>query len=1110
MNRPVDWKAFEYKFSTDPRPTFEGLAYILFCYEFKQTYGIFRYYNQPYIETQPADTADGHKVGFQAKYYDAGTQMSSKEQDLKDAIKGAKNKYAGIDRIIFYINKEFSASSAKDKDKPKHQLRIEKYGKNLGIEIQWRGQSHIEKMLAEEELKYVKNMYFNADAGIDRFHENLINHKNSILKHIHSTIRYNEKEVKIPQDYQKITDFQESDTQVMIIHGAAGAGKSATVKDFLEAEKDKREKITLMFSASDLDVKEENLFLYDGNYSLQDLFGLYKNEEHRLCIIDSAEKYCTAKYPEVFGDILRQFLDHGWKILVTIRTFYKDTFCNTFLKNTTYSQQEIPKLKKETLTQINTLYPFVLPADPKVQDLLCNLFYLNLYLNMDHSSEDENMNVTLFREAIWNQVIRNDFQQYNNLPVKREAFVQQMVSDMMTHERYTYSLKATDDFETVSALESSGIIIPYQENRKNWMMSHDVYEEIVTNHIFTERLEQNTYSEKTFFADLGNSLRSRKSYRIWLESRLSDGEDWILQFLLDLYDDEELGQEWKDETLIALMNSESEEGYFIRDTLLSKSGPELFTRMMFLLNTACRGGMDPEILKLINNGQKGIQVNQYRYTRPRGTAWETLLKYTYENLERIDWSEKNQQVVTAALYTWTQAVHEGEATRAAGLIALYLRKKIYVASKYKYDLENNDVYKKLDNIILNAAKEIKEELDELFTEVIQTNALDHRSEYYPLIEKATSNVIDCGMIYAAIPETLIKLLESLWIELDPEIDLDAHPKLEADFGLKLYLGFEYYPVSALQTPVYHLLIVKPQLGMSFVLKLLNYASECYKNSSLAAKYDECREIEIVFSEAEKVKQICSGRLWKMHRGSAPNPNVLECVLMALEKWMLEVAEIFPEKLVNKFSLFLLKNSNNVAITATVLSVVEAYPEKLFEISCILLRTKEIFCYDKRRRATEIEAKLFGGSLPKDEVFKDERTASNNLEFRKITFEQVIMNYQIKWDNLAKEEFSKRISMLYSIIDQVTEAIENWELTYQYAYYQMDLRRYTVNQDQKPIEKNGRKYMELKPQMPEKLTELRVNEKKERSVLSTSTYRIRYMVLCTLSETNRELQKLYEI
>lgn len=367
MNRPVDWKAFEYKFSADPRPAFESLAYILFCYEFKQTYGIFRYYNQPYIETQPANTVNGHKVGFQAKYYDAGTLMSSKEQDLKDAIKGAKNKYVGIDRIIFYINKEFSASSEKDKDKPQYQLYIEKYGADLGSEIQWRGQSHIEKMLAEEELKYVKNLYFNAKDGIDRFHENLINHKNSILKHIHSTIQYTGKEVKIPQDYQKLTDFQESDPQVMIIHGAAGAGKSAIVKDFLEADQNQKEKITLMFTASDLDVKEENLLLQDGNYGLQ--------------------------------------------------------------------------------------------------DLLCNLFYLNLYLNLEHGSEDENMNVTLFRDAIWNQVIRNDFQQYNNLPVKREAFVQRMVSDMMAHERYTYSLKATDDFETVSALESSGIIIPYGIDR---------------------------------------------------------------------------------------------------------------------------------------------------------------------------------------------------------------------------------------------------------------------------------------------------------------------------------------------------------------------------------------------------------------------------------------------------------------------------------------------------------------------------------------------------------------------------------------------------------------------------------------------------------------------
>ena len=93
-----------------------------------------------------------------------------------------------------------------------------------------------------------------------------------------------------------------------------------------------------------------------------------------------------------------------------------------------------------------------------------------------------------------------------------------------------------------------------------------------------------------------------------------------------------------------------------------------------------------------------------------------------------------------------------------------------------------------------------------------------------------------------------------------------------------------------------------------------------------------------------------------------------------------------------------------------------------------------------------------GFLPRDKVFEEERVTSNNFEFRKITFEQVIMDYQIKRGDLSREEFERRISTLYSIIDQVTEDIENWEPIYQYAYYQMDLRRYTINQEQEPVEK----------------------------------------------------------
>lgn len=183
---------------------------------------------------------------------------------------------------------------------------------------------------------------------------------------------------------------------------------------------------------------------------------------------------------------------------------------------------------------------------------------------------------------------------------------------------------------------------------------------------------------------------------------------------------------------------------------------------------------------------------------------------------------------------------------------------------------------------------------------------------------------------------------------------------------------------------------------------------------------------------------------------------------------------------NEYCLFLLKNSNNVAITATVLSVVEAYPEKLFEISCILLRTKEIFYYDTCRWAAEdANAIFFKGYSSGYEMFNKERIASNNLKFRKTTFAEVIINYQIKQGNLSAEEFNSRTSTLYNSIDQTTKTMENWNPTDQYVYYHIDLRRYLENQETEIVEKNGREYLRLKPQMPEELTELRKNTEKKR-------------------------------
>lgn len=228
--------------------------------------------------------------------------------------------------------------------------------------------------------------------------------------------------------------------------------------------------------------------------------------------------------------------------------------------------------------------------------------------------------------------------------------------------------------------------------------------------------------------------------------------------------------------------------------------------------------------------------------------------------------------MTEVLNTWTYTEHRGEATRSAGLTALYLRKKIYAETKYKYKLKEDDTYKKLDTIILNAAIEIKTELETLFAEILRENEFDHRTEYYPLIKKAVSNASECGMIHAAMPETLIKILKGYWLESETTSEWDRHPGPEQDFGVKPHLNFEYYPVSALQTPGLSSAGGSTTCGAGICTGLIKSSVRMLSEFSLAKEGEECEKIELIFSETEKVRQICSERLWKMHRGTCPNPN----------------------------------------------------------------------------------------------------------------------------------------------------------------------------------------------------------------------------------------------
>ena len=1074
-NFPIEWNVFEYKFASNPRYAFENLSYAMFCIEFNINYGAFRYFNQPYIETQPVDTHDGYITGFQAKYYDSQTSISSKEEDLKNAIRNSKAKYPDISRFIIYTNKELSSSSEKDKEKPQYQINIEAQGDALGIKIEWRVKSNFEIILNKPESGIIRDLYFNPDPGLQKYLTTIQSRSINLLNSINSDIQYSGQTIKLYRSSFNVFEFIDSNSNVCIVYGGAGTGKSGLIKDIAKQIQEETKNTALVsFSASDFDAYDNEHVLSYGNYCFDDFLKGYSDSDSKICIIESAEKYCIFQKPVIFKNVINRLIKHKWKLIITIREPYLTAFCGAILENNvTYKSCSITRIQTSDLLDISEKYNFSLPEDNRLKDLLCNLFYLKLYLSIIKPSDTNDIDIESFIEKIWRQVIRNESVKVNNLPARREKVITGIVFSLFNKDSYVYKAKADDDWIALNDLAESGIISCYNDSGDLWVLNHDIYEEIVCNHILSYRFSEEKKINK-IVDGFGQSYRCRKMYRIWLNSRLKYADENLFQFILCTLNSK-CEQSWKDETIIAVISSSNREAIEMVESLMGYNQFELFTRTVFLLNTACRI-INIEFLKLIDEKS----INTYRFTKPSGQAWDIIFNYIYNNHSVIPWTQTNLNIVCEALYSWASSYPRGKTTRLAGLIALQLKTKCInkeIESSYRY---NNETEATIDRLILESAFEIKEELKKLMDAIISNNEFHHRITHYNLLEKSLSNIFDSGKIGLAIPSTIIKLAKKYWFYTKNN---NHYSSLEMNgfFGLNENMSQNYYPSSAFQTPVYFLLSSNFRECVDFIIETMNVSAEQYKNSSLNSDYNECQEIEINLSEKETIKQIASYRLWNIHRGTEVSPDVLRSILMALEKYLLEQFETLPDEKAVEICLYLIRKSNNVSITSLVVSLVTAFPEKLFEVSCILIKTKEIFDYDLHRVNSEIEANFCRLLQGEWEKYNKERLQSNNLPFRKTKLEDVILNYQFHSSNLSEEDYIERRKKIFDCIDAAKVGIESWDPNYQFAYFRIDIRNFHCTGA--PIEKDGKTYIAVESKLPNHLEAIREDRLKETDLFS---------------------------
>lgn len=151
----VKWSAFSNRFFQKEQWAFENMAYFLFCSEYNCPIGIFRYKDQPGIETEPIEI-DGVLYGFQAKYINS---ISSEKRDIIDSIKKAKDYHPQLNKLVLYVNQELSKNK-KTKEKPQYQLDIEKTALDSDVVIEWRVPSHIEYQLLQTKNKWIYEIFF--------------------------------------------------------------------------------------------------------------------------------------------------------------------------------------------------------------------------------------------------------------------------------------------------------------------------------------------------------------------------------------------------------------------------------------------------------------------------------------------------------------------------------------------------------------------------------------------------------------------------------------------------------------------------------------------------------------------------------------------------------------------------------------------------------------------------------------------------------------------------------------------------------------------------------------------------------------------------------------
>lgn len=1020
----LDWNVFKAKFSNNPQFHFEWFCYLLFCRKYNKPYGIFRYTNQSAIETNPINDR-GDIIGFQAKFYD--TPLSTHKEDLLTMLKKAKRDYPEINKIYIFSNQEWGqnfSSKLEQATAPQAKLELESEASRLDIDLIWNTASFFQSEFVTLKCKDIIECFFAEQSFLDKVEELKI-HTDNILKSISDEIVFKKTNINLSRTALNIANHN-----VIIISGVGGVGKTVAIKKIYQDIKNKQP--FYIFKSTEFNL--DRLVDFYPQLNIKKFIASFPSDNKKTIVIDSAEKILDLSNDQPVKEFIQLLLNNQWQIVFTTRDSYVDDLNYMIIDRLKLipSHINIPKLDLEELSSFAKTYDFQLPEDQKITELLRIPFYLNQYLS-NYSCDNKFLYVQ-FKDLLWNQTIKKS-------QVLREKYFIELAVQRAKEGDCLIKIENSD---IIQSLVQDGIIY---ENNGKYLIAHDIYEEWALNKYIEQQYQHNNLTSN-IFNNIGSSLPIRRAFRYWVSEKLLLDDKNFLNTIFDCLDNLNLEQYWKDEILTSLLLSDSAKEFFnyFDNEIIKKN--ELLIRICFILRIACKT-YDTNILRNLGL-EKLPKIAETLFTQPKGQGWQKFLHFIFNHRELV---QSHAQHILPILQDWVLTNKEGVTTKLTGQIAIEYYRQIEINASY---LEEKDHQEILLRILSNSATEIKTELTELANEIINNNIGNRNAPYFSFAKYLLTNMEAWPIIFV-IPQETLKIAALFWLKkYKNDLIPFHHIDLNQELGITDEYSFKYFPASAFQTPIYCLLEIEFEKTLDFIVQFTNKVIDNYAN--LTEKSNNRIETITLLIEETKHLQYSSENLYLIYRGMSNFPYLLQSILMALEKFLLDYSKngIDSERC-NLILKKILIASNSVALTSIVSSIVNAYPDRTYPTAKILFQEKELFFLDITRFTKDCHydssinlIQAFTGR-PKslNSLYEDEREKSSQIIHRKNShLEIVFQRYQlINQNNLTDKQFLDRQNELWAITDHYYDELiqhQNIKKNWPNILARLDLRKMDVS------------------------------------------------------------------